>query len=147
MLLTTIIQSSLILLLWHAKWDILAKKGNQLLNFPVGELREVLCTNHGQLGLQLNFQGLQSAFQFCDLILGGTGCPGISRDLCLQWGTLNTNKMQSLRAGGLTGSGLHVAMDLEAQGDDLPACWTAPRPRGGSAQPAPHTVPSCHSVT
>lgn len=46
--------------------------------------REVLCTNHGQLGLQLNFQGLQSAFQFCDLILGGTGRPSISRDLCLQ---------------------------------------------------------------
>lgn len=108
-----------------------------------------LCTHHGHLGLKLNFQSLQSTFQFCYLILGGTGCPGICRNLCLQRRTLE-KKADAVRAGWRTGRREVACMWPRARAssrDDLPVCWTAPRPRGGFAQPAPHTAPACHSVT
>lgn len=82
---------------------------------PCGRFWRALCTHHGQLGLKLNFQGLQGPFQLCDLILGGGGCPGIGGDLCLQGCTLNKNEMQSQWADGMSGHGFCVATALAAQ--------------------------------
>lgn len=86
---------------------------------PCWRLWKALCTYHGQLGLKLNFQGLQSPFQFCYLTLGRTGCPSISRDLCLQWCTLNKNKMQSLRADEMSSVGYAWPQAWPLSGDDL----------------------------
>lgn len=77
---------------------------------------------HGQLGLKLNFQGLQGPLQFCDLTPGGTGRPSVSGDLCLQRGALHKNKMQSPGADGLNGSGFCVATGLAAAQGRSPTC-------------------------
>ena len=69
---------------------------------------------HGQLGLKLNFQGLQGPVQFCYLTLGGTGRPSITGDLCLQRGTLHKNKVQSLGADGMNRGGFCTAAGLAA---------------------------------
>lgn len=82
---------------------------------PCWKFWKVLCTYHGQLGLKLNFQGLQSPVQLCDLTLGGAGYLSISGDLCLQRCTLNKNKTQSPWADERRGSGFCVATGVAAQ--------------------------------
>lgn len=95
--------------------ECLGKEGKPNPFAPCGRWRRALGTHHGQLGLKFHFQGLQGPSQFCDLTLGGTGCPGIGGDLCLQGCTLNKDKMQSLRADGMSTLGFCVATGLAAQ--------------------------------